>query len=195
MKPFLLTLLIASTVSAALFLLGASAQSIEDLRAQQTHLEDDLTSVRAKIEALGKQQASPPKPYYIAAFGLYDVDSAGGVEPSIHLVNPNKSSPIKYANIKMQLFDRVGKPASSSICEGSTAWVKMTGPIAFSDDVRKGRWDPVWYNHSGWCIKLIELDIEFMDGKHRRFTSKTLPSVLKEGLKNGCPPNGPEFQE
>jgi hypothetical protein len=184
------------------FASSAFGQERQQLEKRRSQLEAELAKVTERLEAIERSGTSPQvdetagPEHFIDAFGVYTVNSAGGVEPSMTLRNPNQRSPIKYARVAIQLFDRVGKLQTSSIGGGSpTKWLSFTGPLKYEDAPDKGRWDPVWYNHSGWCIKITQIQIDFLDGSKRSFSGNTLTKAIKSGLDNSCPVDGPRYRE
>ena len=165
-----------------------------DLEMKQVTEQLDALDARSSSTSVGAATSEPN--HYVEAFGIHTVNSAGGVEPSVTLRNPNVKSPIKYARLAIQLYDRVGKIQRSTIGDSSpTRWLSFTGPLRFEDPPDKGRWDPVWYNHSGWCITIVELQVEFISGSRRTFSGKALNAAIKAGLDNSCPVDGPRYRE
>ena len=183
--------------------LTVGAQERGALEARKQKLEAELHRTSEQLEAIDQKPPSRLEAtraandgYYIEAYGVYDVNSAGGVEPTVTVRNPNVKSPIKYARIALQLFDHVGKVQRSSIGrEAPTQWVSITGPLRSDDDPHKGIWEPVWYNHSGWCITIVAVQIEFLDGTKRSFSGKTLSTAIKAGIENACPVEGPRYHD
>ena len=180
----------------------AVAQDRQRLEQRKQQLEAELKQVTEQLDALdagttqsGDGSTKPPG-HYVEAFGIYTVNSAGGVEPSVTLRNANQKSPIKYARVAVQLYDRVGQVQRSTIGDASPIrWLSFTGPLRFSDPPKRGHWDPVWYNHSGWCIRIIELQLEFLNGTRRSFSGKSLELAIKPELGNSCPVDGPRYRE
>jgi len=177
----------------------AVAQTREELEEKRKSLQADLKRVDEKLERL-REGAGPSNnegvTYYVEAFGIYTVNSAGGVEPAVTLRNADSKSPIKYARIAMQLYDRVGKVQHSAIGDSSaTQWLRFTGPLSAEDKPAEIRWEPAWYNHSGWCIVITALQLEFLDGRRRSFSGKAVLEALKPGLGNSCSVNGPAYRQ
>lgn len=192
------------TTGLAVVWLTAGAQDRGALETRKKKLEAELHRTSEQIEAIDQEPQSRPGDiraattdgYFIEAYGVYDVNSAGGVEPTVTVRNPNAKSPIRYARIALQLFDRVGKVQRSSIGrEAPTQWVSITGPLRSGDESHKGIWEPVWYNHTGWCIAIVAVQIEFFDGTKRSFSGKTLSAAIKSGIENSCPVEGPRYHD
>ena len=142
--------LLLITLAVSSVAIGQERQQLEQRKRQ---LEAELAKIAVKLEDLKGRTSSTPTGevtdfgHFIDAFGIFTVDSAGGVQPHITLRNPNPRSPIKYARFALQLFDRVGSPLTSTIGDQSpTRWVRATGPIKFEDDPSVLTWNPVWYN-------------------------------------------------
>ena len=195
---------IVVTISSSPTLLAADvAMEVATLKGQKQKLEAELKAIEAKLlemefgTAHGKasDHSVSPIDHFITAFGVYDVDSAGGVEPTVDIVNPNRKSPIKYFRVTMQLHDRVGGIIKSTTNGSSTAALVYTGPIAFGEGAAKARWNPTWYNHAGWCVRVVSVSIEFLDGTRRSFSGRNLEAAMKPGLGNSCPPDGPRHRE
>ena len=168
-----------------------AAESVEALRRKQVTLEQDLERVKAQIAALeakAPEQASQSKSptWFIKEFGIDEVDSAGGVEPYFILYNPNLSSPIKYARIRITLYNAVGDIVSSTIGDQTTAGISYTGPLSNEDGETRADWGPIWYNSTGRCIKIESVQITFVNGKTRSFAGKTLRTALAPDVMNEC---------
>ena len=200
MNPYLWVAAVAAVV---LHCSPTGAQDRQTLEEHKRQLEAELKRVTDQLEAMDARSGGSPedlltanRTYFVEAFGIYTVDSAGGVEPSATLRNPNQKSPIKYARLAIQLYDRVGQLQRSTIGDGlPTRWLSFTGPLKYEDPPHKGHWEPVWYNHSGWCIKIVELQVEFLNGSRRSFSGKSLSAAIKPGLDNSCPVDGPRYRE
>ncbi len=130
--------------------------------------------------------ASVSSAEYVASFGIYQVNSAGGVEPFVDLWNPNPKSAIKYVTISLTPYNAVGDVIHSSIGGGSTKVFRFTGPLANSDGIYPAHWGPSWYNATAECLVMQSLTVEFMNGSKVSFAGKQLRSVLAPDVKNSC---------
>lgn len=128
----------------------------------------------------------PPVTYFIEDFGVYDPNSAGGVEPYVEIVNPNKQSALKYLRVQMTLYNEVGDVVRSTIGGQSTAWISFTGPLTADEGAYKAKWDPVWYNKTGYCVKIQAITVEFMNGKKLSFSGSSLAKAIASDMKNDC---------
>lgn len=166
-------------------------ESIESLLRRKTALEVELARVNDRIQAL-EASASPKADndsaptYYVKEFGIYEVNSAGGVEPYATFVNPNAKAAIKYIRLRATPYNAVGDVISSSIGSQSTAGMYMTGPLAQSDGEKRTGWEPIWYNHSATCLKIESVQVEFVNGKTLSFAGKSLRGALSPELQNDC---------
>ena len=123
---------------------------------------------------------------YVVDFGILSVNSADGVEPYAILTNPSKSSPIKYIQMVLTLYNQVGDPVASTIGGGSTKTLKFTGPLSYDNGDTKVEWGPVWYNGTGSCISMQSLTVEFMNGKLLKFFGKGLRPAIASTNQNNC---------
>lgn len=91
-------------------------------------------------------------------------NSAGGVDLTIVWKN-NSDKVIKYVVFSVEPYNAVNDVVSSEIGSGSTFNGKETGPF------KKGKgssgntyWENAWYNSTIKTVKLIKVEIEYMDG-------------------------------
>ena len=124
--------------------------------------------------------------YFVREFGLYDVNSAGGVEPYGRFVNPDPGAAIKYIDLQIAMYNAVGDMLSSDIGHQNVGSVRVTGPMDNDQGQRRAHWGPVWYNHSARCIEIKSMRVEFMNKKVLNFSGKSLASALHPKLDNGC---------
>ena len=75
---------------------------------------------------------------------------------------------------------------SSTIGHMTTARLRYTGPLTQAEGEKRFDWGPIWYNSTGYCIRVESLEVTFMDGKSRTFAGKTLKSALAPELANDC---------
>lgn len=124
--------------------------------------------------------------YFVQEFGLWNVDSAGGVEPHAKFINPDKSADIKYITLQVSMYNGVGDRIRSEIGGSSTSSIRMTGPLANEDGLHEVRWDPVWYNHSAACIQVTSVRVEFMNKKTVTFAGPALKNAFHPDVVYQC---------
>ncbi|TFY99265.1 hypothetical protein EZ313_22135 [Ramlibacter henchirensis] len=130
----------------------------------------------------------PHPSHVVQAFGIEEVNSAGGVELEARFVNPNKMSSIKYIRLQVTPYNAVGDVVRTRIGDHSTTWIRATGPIRSGEEPEWRGWNPVWYNATTECVKINAVEVEYMDGKKRMYTAKALKEVLSPEIKNDCRP-------
>jgi hypothetical protein len=140
---------------------------------------------------IGTQNADKPSAqelskYIIKDFGIDEVNSAGGVEPYFVFINQFPSKIIKYIQIRVTPYNKVGDVISSEIGGKTTGQIKFTGPLLNTDDEKRAHWGPIWYNHSATCIKVESVKITFVTGKSLSFAGKSLKKALAPELANDC---------
>ena len=173
--------------------------SRDQLEAKKRSLEAELRHVNEQLKSQTlieppSVEANEKASYFIDGYGIYDVNSAGGVEVTMRVVNPNSKSEIKYLHVQIQLYDKVGEMLRSKIGGKGIATLQITGPIKYGDMPRRTQWDPVWYEHSGWCIRIISVQVQFLDNTKQSFAGKSLSNALKPALKNECVVSSPRIQ-
>lgn len=124
--------------------------------------------------------------YFVRDFGLWKVDSAGGVEPFGKFVNPRAETDIKYIELQIAMHNAVGDQLRSEIGNRAIGSIRVTGPIANEDGEQSNEWGPVWYNHSATCLKILSVRVEFMNRKSINFAGPTLAKALHPKLLNVC---------
>lgn len=165
--------------------------TLTTLTAKKATLEAELSKVNALIEKAGtgsgqSTDAAPTKNYFVEDFGVWDVDSAGGVSVHMNIINPSSGSALKYAKFSLKLYNQVGDTLSSSIGGDTIRGITYTGPLEAGTPAKELRWDPLWYNHSGACIKILSMSVEFMNGKRQSYSGGALKSALSPRLTNDC---------
>jgi hypothetical protein len=126
--------------------------------------------------------------YVVRSLGLWDVNSAGGVEPVATFVNPNPDSAIKYIDLQMTMYNQVGDVIRSEIGGHSNGTVRMVGPLVNEQGLHKAQWGPVWYNHSATCLKVISVRVEFMNRKIVTYSGAQLSKALHPSISRSCSP-------
>lgn len=124
--------------------------------------------------------------YFVQDFGLWNVNSAGGVEPHGEFVNPRIDAEIKYIHLQIAMYNAVGDQLKSEIGGYANASILVTGPIANKDGAKSSQWDPVWYNHSAACLKIVSVRVDFINQKTINFSGPVLFKALHPKLLNQC---------
>ena len=143
----------------------------------------DAADVNNEI-VLGQGVDKPAK-HYLESLS-FEVNSAGGLEPTMKFLNPNKDSAIKYIRIGFTVYNAVGDRVRSTIGRGEWDRLLVTGPIDPDSGGKESNWGPVGYNHSASCLKILSLEIEFMNGRKRAYSGKGLSSALHPNFDNEC---------
>ena len=113
-------------------------------------------------------------------------NSAGGVDVEIDITNISDKT-IKYIRYTVKPYNAVGDVVRGEISRQSLKRLRETGPIASGERTRGSYWSNTWYNYSIRCIKVTRVDITYMDGSSRNFTSSaSIQKMLRPGVKNSC---------
>ena len=94
---------------------------------------------------------------------IFDKNSAGKVDVAIDWVN-NSDKIIKYATFTVVPFNAVGDKVLDHGKYESEKRLKDTGPIPKGKGNGKNTYWDGWYNYSITEIRLIKIEIEYMDG-------------------------------
>ncbi len=125
--------------------------------------------------------------FVIQEFGIYDIDSAGGVRPYIVFTNPNEAAAIKYLSVEAMMYNQVGDPIKSQIGGGLKQWIRIVGPVAFDDGVVRINWErPVWYNSTVDCLRITGVKVEYMNGKAEATSGPHVSKMVAEPARNDC---------
>lgn len=124
--------------------------------------------------------------WIIKNFGVWDVNSVGGVEPYFVFTNPNNKSSIKYISLQISLFNAVGDMVSSTIGNQRIKGIQYTGPLAMEDGEDKAQWGPIWYNTTGSCVRVESMRVTWMNGKSQSYAGKALKNAMAPDLSNSC---------
>ena len=140
----------------------ADEKAEEEKRLAEQRLADQEREARENEE----WQAALPQqgiPAYIKSL-TYNVNSAGGVEPTI-LVKNLSDQRIKYTTVEIAPFNSVGDPAVDTVNGTRTLSVRLVGPIHPEEvgDYSFGN-NPPYYSNVATCFELHRLTIEFFDG-------------------------------
>lgn len=124
--------------------------------------------------------------FYLYEFGLWDVNSAGGVEPYAWIVNPKIDDDLKYVTITGRMFNAVGDPVRSSIDHRSTFSIRYTGPLSNAAGPDEAQWEPVGYNHSVKCLQVDSVLVEFMSRRKILFSGRRLTEAFHPAVNYKC---------
>ncbi len=170
---------------------SCAADSLDGLKRQRADLERQLELTNARISVLEAKnstndEVTTAKAYYIKNFGIWDVDSAGGVEPYAAFYNPDSKNPIKYIRMQVTPFNAVGEVVSSSVGGKTTFGLNFTGPLVESDGAKEVTWRAVWYNSTTHCIRVDSIQITYMNGRTLNFAGKNLTAAFSPEFRNDC---------
>jgi hypothetical protein len=169
---------------------AAIAEKINKLKQKEKSLSEELEKIRSSMVELNAKALSlswkPINNWIIKDFGVWDVNSAGGVEPYFVFTNPNDKSPIKYISLQISLFNAVGDMVGSSIGNQRTKGIRYTGPLAMEDGEDKAQWSPIWYNTTGSCVRVESMSVTWMNGKSQSYAGKALTNAMAPDLSNSC---------
>jgi hypothetical protein len=165
-------------------------EKLSKLKATERSLITELERVKASISEINEKLLSStgkPKPnWFIKEFGVWTVNSAGGVEPYFIFNNPNEKSAIKYISVQISLFNSVGDMVGSQIGGDRTKGIRFTGPLTHEEGETRASWGPVWYNTTGSCIKIESMTITWMNGKNQTYAGKSLQAAFAPNVENSC---------
>lgn len=132
--------------------LGERAQETKSIAATPTSQPstqgpDDTESLREEVCLLTCGTGAP--------------DSAGGVDASFGIFTAERE--IKYATFYVVAYNSVDDPVSCEIKGTSNATLKVTGPIT-KNAPSYVTFENVWYNATISYMKVMRVEIEFLDG-------------------------------
>ncbi|MCB2357317.1 hypothetical protein [Clostridium estertheticum] len=105
-------------------------------------------------------------------------NSAGGVDLNILWTN-NSNKVMKYVIFKVVPYNAVGDAQYSDIGDTSTFKAKVTGPINAGETYGDGMlWECAWYNNTITSVKLIGIDITYMDDSTASLDSAQVQYVI-----------------
>lgn len=110
--------------------------------------------------------------------GHYDIsdqwhaypNSAGGNSVRLAIKNTG-TKPIKYYRLCFAPYNAVGDMPEPE------KWFKGTGPIAPNSISGERYFENVWYNYSIESVKLVEAEIEYMDGTKKTIQGDQISSI------------------
>lgn len=96
----------------------------------------------------------------------YKVNSVGGIDQWITIVNKSKTKTIKYVDYNISFFNKVGDIIKDDVSRRDYAHLQYTGPLApgkKSDEKRY--WKACFYNSTfGGSMRFNSIKITYMDG-------------------------------
>lgn len=99
-------------------------------------------------------------------------DSAGGVGVRINIKNDSEKA-IKYATFEVIPYNAVNDVVSSSIGGKTKAQLELTGPIEPGGRAVP-KWTGVWYNSTISTVKILQIEIIYMDGSCETIKEKDI---------------------
>ena len=120
-------------------------------------------------------------PLNIIGTKIEEINSADGVDISITCQYLDKLKDIKYLEFTMAPYNCVGDPVSGRYDSGRKIG-QVTGPISASQERLKYNWETMWYNNTICSIKIVKVEIEYMDGTKYIYV-KELPKISYPFLK------------
>lgn len=124
----------------------------------------DAEAEKARQEAEKSAQDKVREIIRVKSVYPSEPNSAGGVD--LHIVWQNKSEKtVKYAYFTVEPYNAVGDVVSCTIRWTSEFRGKVTGPIELNAwEGENTYWECAWYNSTITKVKLLQIDIEYMDG-------------------------------
>lgn len=102
-------------------------------------------------------------------------NSASGVDAIVYYVNKSKKT-IKYLTWEGNAINAVGDMVPCDIRNYYSYRGKDTGPIK-PGKTGGGTWSCAWYNWTAKKLKLVQIDIEYMDGSTETITESEIKYV------------------
>jgi len=127
-------------------------------------------------------------PINIIGTKIEEINSADGVDFSITWQYLDKLKDIKYLDYTVVPYNCVGDPVSGRYDNGRFTG-RITGPVSASEfkDGRfkreKSYWGTAWYNNTICSIKIVKVEVEYMDGTKYIYV-KELPKISAPYLKH-----------
>ncbi|MCB2297077.1 hypothetical protein [Clostridium tagluense] len=162
---------------------NAKALTVQYQASLQKKIDDDKRAEEAKQK---KEADLEAKKKIDDARGMLKVislypsspNSAGGVD--LNIVWENSSSKIiKYITFEVVPYNAVSDAQSCSISGNSNFRGKVTGPINAGETYGdNSSWECAWYNNTITSVKLVGVDITYMDGSTASLDSTQVQYVL-----------------
>ncbi len=183
--------LVALTCTTLVCNLALAQPSLDELRSRRTSLQEELSQLDKQIteqeQAQRQAETKTPRPtHFVSAFGIDEIDSAGGVSPYVTVLNPDPKGTIKYIRVRLTPFNAVGDAVTSSVGQRGSADLQYTGPLEAIHEDQRTVWRPIWYNSTVDCLRVDSVTVVYVDGRTKRFIGSSLKQALAPGLKNDC---------
>jgi len=171
----------------AKFISEENANAEEDQRKQdsieaekQAIIDSLLLVVRKPLDAQGRTNY----PFRINKVVVTDINSADGVDFMISGQYLKTDKTIKYLYFTVVPYNAVGDRVQCNLRGNSEFTGKITGPIKASYDNQEWYWETAWYNSTVVCLKLVKVEVEYMDGSSYTYVNE-LYRILGD-FKNKC---------
>ena len=149
----------------------------------ETTPEPTTTVTETTMEPAARKEYLRSSVITIESIIISEPNSAGGVDVSFTVKN-QAAEEIKYVDLTLNFYNRVGDIVSSDIGFDKTFLLSLTGPIAPGDkggtEVDDMYWPNVIYNSNATKILITEIRIEYMDGESLTLNSEEAQMVLPE---------------
>ncbi len=132
-----------------------------------------------KTEFIDSLKATNPKiPILITRLDRSAPNSAGGVDLKIELDVLSEKT-IKYIRFTVDAYNRVNDKVSCEIRRESRRTGKTTGPYEKGFHTKyPWTWENLFYNNSISCFKLINVEIDYMDGTDEIFIENQVGKLM-----------------
>lgn len=110
-------------------------------------------------------------------------NSADGVDCTMKVEYINNKT-IKYVTYEFEAYNAVGDKVRGRIRNVDKLYGEVTGPIMPMIGYKVHYWENAWYNSTIECIKLIRIDVEYMDGTKKHYLND-IPKLII-GFENDC---------
>jgi hypothetical protein len=139
------------------------AQKSQVLFEEEKHLKDQEIE-QQKLEALKSDRDKARDILRVKYVHASPPNSAGGVDLSIYWQNRSKKT-IKYVHWAFDAYNAVNDVVSCTIRHESRFKGKDTGPFTSGSwNGDNSSWESAWYNYSIVKARLVEAEIEYIDG-------------------------------
>ena len=129
-------------------------------------------------------------PIYINQILVSEPNSADGVTFYLSWKNISGKE-LKYVVFKVEPYNAVNDIVSCEITGNTTCRGAITGPIKIDEFCRMGCWENAWYNNTIKYIKVIGIEVTFMDNTLRTYDVNEVnlmiaPKDIRFYKDNGC---------
>lgn len=146
--------------------------NIKDLKNAEKELQK-IKDEEAKKDAIEKARSI----IRVKKVWLSEFDSVGGIDVLINYTN-NSEKVIKYATFGVQFYNSVGDVVTCEIKKDRINYCEDIGPYAKGEGLNNTNWRwGKFYNWNIAYVKLVSLEIEYMDGSKVNLTGEELEYV------------------